>query len=102
AAFCSGVVAAFDPDGARVAMNWSNLRRISADCGAFVLVVAGVCWSSQVCAAAKRFHPGNVALIETSFHFGWKGGFCRISNLSKNACTKCSTLRYRSLPGAQL
>ena len=39
---------------------------------------------------------------ETSFHLGWKGGFWKSSIFAKKTSTKCASLRYRSVLGAQL
>src|SRR6266581_226456 len=45
------------------------------------------CWSSHCLAEGKRCQPGSGADSETSFHFGWKGGFWKEGNLVKKAST---------------
>src|SRR4051812_22414708 len=75
-------------------MNCSNLWRVSEATVAFL--------SSHSWAAGKRVHPFKGALNTTSLHFGWNGGCCSDFRRSKNIFTKCSTLRYRLVFGAQL
>src|SRR6266550_6790040 len=60
------------------------------------------CWSSHCCEAGKRCQPASGADSETSFHFGWNGGFWKVGNLVKKASTNCDSFRYRSVLGAQL
>ena len=51
-------------------------------------------WVSSHClAAGKRCQSGSGADSETSFHFGWKGGFWNVGNFVKNASTNSASLR---------
>src|SRR3954468_2147635 len=45
------------------------------------------CVSSHCLAAGRPCQPASGADSDTSFHFGWKGGFCSAGNLVKNAST---------------
>ena len=53
--------------------------------------------SSQSCAALNRCHPGTIAVMLASFHFGWRGGFENSSIRENNASTNFATLWYRSV-----
>src|SRR5689334_6388977 len=64
--------------------NSSNLARDTAS----------TLWLLSHCSATgRRCQSGNGADSETSFHFGWNGGFWNVGNFVKNASTNWDSLR---------
>src|SRR4029077_3196612 len=97
---------------------WNCLNKASLSVSVFMFAaVAGLClrkssnrdrtastlWALSHCSAeGRRCQSCSGADSETSFHFGWKGGFWNVGNLVKKLSTNSASLRYRSVFGAQL
>src|SRR5437764_1159427 len=80
-------VLGFTDDAAVAGLCFRNSSNLARD-------TASTLWLLSHCSATgRRCQSGNGADSETSFHFGWNGGFWNVGNFVKNASTNWDSLR---------